>query len=212
MITEVLEFENIKKYSFATEKRINRALEYKNFINRTENLFQKILKNKDDYIILDFKTTNKSIKEDNLIIEIGAIDLNGNKILDTLVYTNKKISPKQSAITGITNKDLIDKPKFEEIFPVIKKLKNKRIIVFNKQYIKNTLELYKIDNNFKYISIMDLYKKISLTKKDLSVAKIVSLLQIKGNSIHNSINDCYYMRDIIIELSKKLKDYTFSLN
>lgn len=72
-----------------------------------------------DYIVLDFETTGLSHK-DNHILEIGAIKVNNNVIIDkfdTLINPKVSIPPFISAKISITNEMVQNKPYIEDIFP-----------------------------------------------------------------------------------------------
>lgn len=72
-----------------------------------------------DYVVFDLETTGMS-KENNRIIEIGAIKAIDNKIsgaFNMLINPQCYISPYISSIVHITNDMVADKPTIEEIMP-----------------------------------------------------------------------------------------------
>ena len=72
----------------------------------------------DDYVLVDIETTGLSPQKDD-IIEIGAVKVKDNKIVDefqTLIKTDRKLSNTIVNLTGITN-EMLDKG--EEISKVM---------------------------------------------------------------------------------------------
>ena len=90
-------------------------------------------------IILDTETTGLSIKDGHRIIEIAACEmkdyvLTGEKIH---IYINpeREIDKVASSIHGITNDDLIDKPKFIDIYEkFLEFVSNDRLIIHNAEF------------------------------------------------------------------------------
>lgn len=88
--------------------------------NNVEKITFDKLSNPDfkDYIVLDFETTGLSHINDK-IIEIGAIKVNNNNIVDkfdTLINPKTTIPPFISSKINITNEMVKDKPFIEDIF------------------------------------------------------------------------------------------------
>lgn len=80
----------------------------------------KALKN---YTVLDIETTGFSPTEDE-IIEVGAVRVRNNKIVDsfsTLIHSNTLLSPKIVELTGITDEMLLTAPTLNEVMPEFKK-------------------------------------------------------------------------------------------
>ena len=71
----------------------------------------------DDYVLVDIETTGLSPKE-NDIIEIGAIKVRNNKIIEeyeSLIKINYNINPFITKLTGITNDMLKDGKNIENV-------------------------------------------------------------------------------------------------
>jgi len=94
-----------------------------------------ILNHKNRYVIQDTETTG--LDKNDVIIQIGVLDLDGNILLDSLVKPTKrkKISTEATAIHGITMDMLEDAPTFEYLFPkFLEALGNKTLITYNAKF------------------------------------------------------------------------------
>ena len=70
------------------------------------------------YVIFDLETTGLDPKDGNSIIEIGAVRVKNNEIIDRfdeLINPGVKLSDEIIRITNITDEMLVGKPKEEEI-------------------------------------------------------------------------------------------------
>jgi DNA polymerase-3 subunit epsilon len=71
------------------------------------------------YIILDTETTGLEVRQGHRMIEIGAVVLNDRKKSEEHFHTylnpSRLIDAEASEVHGIFNKDLEDKPSFDEI-------------------------------------------------------------------------------------------------
>ena len=88
----------------------------------------------ENYIVLDTETTDL----DGEVIELSAIDPeNGKIIIDTLVYSDKNISPYAFDVHNISKDDLIGKPSFSDSYEIVKTYAlehKKKITSFNKSF------------------------------------------------------------------------------
>ena len=128
--------------------------------NSAINFAKQVLKNKDDYLILDVETTG--LGNDDVVTQIGIIDMEGNIILDSLIKPTmiKEISVNVTAITGINMKMLDDAPTFRQLYPKFQE------IVKGKQLLA-----YKADFDLKYLietSRQDGFQTDGLSIKDVS--------------------------------------------
>lgn len=80
---------------------------------------QSIIEFPEDFIVFDIETTGLDPRYDE-IIEIGAIKIENNKIVDTfstLIKPTHEISPFISGLTGITNDMVQNAPGIEDVLP-----------------------------------------------------------------------------------------------
>jgi DNA polymerase III subunit epsilon len=127
------------------------------------DITQDICHNKDKYVILDTETTG--LGKNDVIIQIGIIDLDGNVLMDTLIKPTirKRMSSDATALHGITMKMLNDKPSFRELYPdFLEIVGSKTVLIYNAEYdarlIAQTAEQDGIKlKNFKALCLMKAY-------------------------------------------------------
>ena len=83
-----------------------------------------ILSQKHRYVLLDTETTG--LYRNDVILQIGIINLDGNELINSLVKPTKikRISPDATAIHGISMADLVEAPTFAELVPQIEEVIN----------------------------------------------------------------------------------------
>jgi len=90
---------------------------------------QEILGQPDQIVIIDTETTG--VKANDEVIQIAAIDGNGNVLLDTLINPlTRKRWPKAQAIHNITPQMVKEAPRFDEVYGRLRELIRDRILVF----------------------------------------------------------------------------------
>lgn len=164
------------------------------------NRFKEIWNNKQDYVILDTETTGFSSSD--RIIEIGITDVDGNVLLDTLVYTEVEINPAASKVNGIYNKDLEGKPTIEELAPQIDKiLKDKTVLIYNKDFDVRMLIQSGYKTAFKSECLMiDYMEYIHATRwVKLAVAMEQNDINIEQN--HRASDDCICCAKLIEKIA-----------
>lgn len=108
-------------------------------------------------IILDTETTG--LNNDDEIIEICLIGLDGNILLNTLIKPTKPIPEHASRIHGIYDKDVEDAPLWSDVYQdFINIIKDKEVNIYNGDFdiemINNTSDKYKL-KNILHINYMD---------------------------------------------------------
>jgi DNA polymerase-3 subunit epsilon len=94
-----------------------------------------ILLNPDSYVILDTETTG--LESNDVIVQIGIIDLKGSILLNSLIKPTKRKSIPSSAtnIHGITMNMLENAPYFKDIIPEVEKVTaDKIVLIYNEEY------------------------------------------------------------------------------
>ncbi len=74
----------------------------------------------DRYIVIDVETTGLSPQRGGRVIEIGAVAVDGGKIVDdyhSLIDSGKRITLQAQQVHGITNEMLAGQPKPDQVFP-----------------------------------------------------------------------------------------------
>lgn len=95
----------------------------------------KILRNRNNYVILDTETTG--LGKNDVIVQLALIDLYGNVLLDSFIRPTKRkrMSEEATSIHGITMKMLINSPTFKEIYPTFQeKVGQRTLLIYNAKY------------------------------------------------------------------------------
>jgi DNA polymerase III subunit epsilon len=82
---------------------------------------------REDVVVLDTETTG--LGSDDEAIEVAVCSIDRQPIIDTLVYSNRKIHPRAQAVHGIYAADLVNAPRFSEIYDRLREIYTDRIIV-----------------------------------------------------------------------------------
>ena len=84
-------------------------------------------------IIIDTETTG--LGDTDEIIEISAIDCNGNLLIDQLVKPTVPIIQEAQAVHGISQADLASAPEFRHLMPALcRLLRNRQVVTYNAEF------------------------------------------------------------------------------
>ena len=162
-------------------------------------------------IVLDTETTGLSIENGHRIIEIAACEmkdyvLTGEKIH---IYINpeREIDKVASSVHGITNDDLIDKPKFIDIYEkFLEFVSNDRLIIHNAEFdmsfLNNELKICGV-NPLKNETLDTL--KLARIKYPNSLVNLDSLcrrfnISIENRNYHGALIDTLLLSEVYVEL------------
>lgn len=165
-----------------------------------------------DYIIIDIETTGLDTQYDD-ILEIAALKVQGNKIVDTfqtLIHCNYQIDDFITELTGITNDMLKDAPKINEALDgFINFIKNEILIGHNVNFDINFLydnclkyKEYYLKNDF--VDTMRLSRKINKEYNHHRLKDLISLYSIKVENQHRALDDCYATFEVYNNLKHKI--------
>jgi DNA polymerase III epsilon subunit-like protein len=85
--------------------------------------------------IVYLKTQTTGRGDNDQVVEIAIIDEDGNPLLDEYVRPTRPIAPDATAMHGITEAQLADKPSFAEIEGrVVEAIRGKHVVVFNEAF------------------------------------------------------------------------------
>ena len=158
-----------------------------------------IINNKDKYVILDTETTG--LNNDDQIIEIAIIDMNGNALLNTRVYTETPISPEAYAVHHIKKEDLIGKPTIKELAPKIEEIfKDKTVLIYNESFDCRMLKQSGYNMEFKSECMMYLYMDYIDSERWVGLQRAMEYEGIDIIQEHNVYGDCI----CVLELIKKI--------
>lgn len=159
-------------------------------------LFREILKNKDDYVILDVETTG--LDSDDEIIEISIIDIDGNTLLNTYVDTDKEINYSAYEVHGITKDDIKDSPNFQDIIKDIDKaIFNKKVLAYNSAFDVRLLRQSGYKNTINDICLMHEYMWYIDSERWVSLSNAMRYENINIIQDHRSLGDCKCCLEII---------------
>ncbi len=167
----------------------------------------------EEYVIFDLETTGLKANQDR-IIEIGAVKISGEEIIDTystLVNPGIKITPKIASLTGIKNKDLESAPSFSEVAEEFKEFINDSVLVahnisFDHGFIK---EEYKRLNqelsDFTLIDTVELSRAFLPDLKSYRLNKVANKLGISLENHHRAADDAKATAEIFMNYLNKIK-------
>lgn len=90
-------------------------------------------------VILDTETTG--LADDDQIVELSIIDMQGRTLLDTLVKPTVPIHPKAQAVHGIRHADVLKAPSLPELASKLDTiLRDRRVITYNARFDGRLLE------------------------------------------------------------------------
>ena len=169
---------------------------------------KEILKNKDNFVILDTETTG--LNEYDEIIQLAIIDLNGNILFEKNFYPTKRgtIPPTVSEIHGLTMKSLEGNRSFAESKKNIElAINNKNIITYNIEFDKRMyLQTYNLDpensyypHNSKWYCAMRLYAQYC-NQWDSHYGHY-KWHKLEGGD-HTALGDCFATLKLIKEMAK----------
>ena len=176
-------------------------------------------------IVLDTETTGLDIKEGHRLIEIGACEMVNhvitNKTFHVYINPQREIDIDAFNIHGISNGDLIDKPKFSEICDeFLNFIGNSALVIhnadFDVSFINNELNLSGKDFEIKNPIIDTL--KLAKKKFPGSLVNLDSLckrfdINLNNRKFHGALIDAVLLSDVYVELiGGKQTSLTFSEN
>lgn len=181
----------------------------------TENKRDKgisILKNLEDYTVIDLETTGRGINTCS-IIEISAIRIRNNQIIDTfttLVNPEEPIPKEVIDLTGITNEMVLNKPTIKNCISDFIKflgddiLVGHNIITFDSNIIYDKALYfldYKLKNNF--LDTLYFAKHCNLDVPNYKLTTLQEYLNVTNDKQHRSLSDCIATH----ECYQKLKSF-----
>ncbi|GAA0114330.1 PolC-type DNA polymerase III [Clostridium senegalense] len=167
----------------------------------------------DDIVVFDLETTGFSSENDS-IIEIGAVKVRDNQIVDKFnefVNPNKSIPYKITELTGITNDMVKDADPIESILPKFLEFVGDSMVAahnapFDTSFIKFNCK--KINIEFKN-SIMDTIPLAKFLFPDLKRYKLNTICKHIGISLenhHRAVDDAKATAEIVLHCLDMLKE------
>lgn len=164
-----------------------------------------IFNNKGSYVILDTETTG--LGKNDVILQIGLIDLDGNILMDTLIRPSKRkrFSAEATAIHGLSMDSVKNAPTFIEIYSEFKKLIGTReLLIYNAPYDSRLLDQTAEQDGFELDAfnatcVMNLYS--GYVGEWNNYHNNIKWQRLPGGD-HSAIGDCLATLEVI----KKIAD------
>ena len=163
-------------------------------------------------IVLDTETTGLDVTEGHRLIEIGACEMINhvltNKTFHVYINPEREIDIGAVNIHGISNEDLIEKPKFIEICDeFLDFIDNSTLIIhnadFDLSFINN--ELYLCGKNFEIKNPIVDTLKLAKKKFPGSLVNLDALckrfdINLNSRKFHGALVDAVLLSDVYVEL------------
>lgn len=180
-----------------------------------------LVKMPSNFTVIDIETTGLDPNYDE-IIEIGAIKVKDNKIIDTFeslvnpgdYYIDDFITD----LTGITNEMVKTAPSLEDILPgYIDFIKNDILLGHNVHFDINFLYDVMLDKlNYKFsndlVDLLRLSRKVFPDFKNYKLETVATNLGVKTKNKHRSLRDCEITFESYIKLIEHIKNKKIDLN
>lgn len=169
--------------------------------DKVRETYKDIMKNKEQYLILDTETTG--LGDADQIVEIAIIDLDGKELLNTRIYTEVPISPEASYVNGIKNSDLKGMPTIKELTPKIQELfKDKTILIYNEVFDARMLYQSGFEGEFKSKCMMYLYMDYINSDRWVGLQRAMEYEGIDIVQDHSAFGDCICLLELIKQIAE----------
>lgn len=161
-----------------------------------------------DFVCIDLETTGLNPKKDR-IIEIGAVKVRDGKIIDTfeqLVNPKQVLEERIEVLTGITSKELEDKPVIKEVLPALQIFLGEDVLVghrilFDYSFLKRAFINEKISFERKGIDTLKLARKFVTESESKRLEALCQYYGIRYRA-HRALEDAR----ATVELYQKLTE------
>jgi DNA polymerase III epsilon subunit len=166
------------------------------------------------YVVFDVETTGLFVERGHRIIEIGAVEVNGNAVgeeFQSLVCTDKKITKTVQKIHGFTMEMLAGQPKPEEVMAEFRQFIGDSTLVahnavFDVWFLR--YEYWRLGHTLinRHKCTLKMSRKLYPGLPDYkleTVAKHVLGVEVEGNRRHRALDDARLAAGIWIEMRRK---------
>lgn len=176
----------------------------------------------DTFVAFDLETTGRSSKIDS-IIEIGAIRVVGDQIVETAEFTfqelvqpldHKKVSEEVTKLTGITNEEAYAGRVIWEVFPDFAKFMGDAVLLgfncmaFDSKFLVRAGRYSNLIINNKYFDVMryamQMKEKLGIDKKP-SLEELANKFGVENPRAHRALADAITTAKVFLKL-KELDD------
>lgn len=168
----------------------------------------------DNYVVIDIETTGLS-PEYCEIIELAAIKINNNEIVDTfssLVKPKEPIFDYIQILTGITNNMVASAPIINDILPSFIKFIGDEIIVghnviFDIKFIqKNCTNVLGCNFENDYVDTLRISKKLVKYCENYRLETLIKHFNIEQSNFHRALADCHSTYKLFVNLKNSSTD------
>lgn len=165
------------------------------------------------FVVFDIETTGFSPVK-NRIIEIGAVKVRGQEILDRFsVFVNPKVPiPYEiTKLTGITDSMVVDAKTIEEILPEFTEFCKDSVLVahnanFDMSFIMENCRKYHFDTNYTYLDTLGLARVLFPGQGKHTLDAMCKTLKISLENHHRAVDDAEATAQIFLRFTELLKE------
>ncbi len=167
----------------------------------------------DDYTVLDLEMTGLSVKKDK-IIEIGAIKVRNNEIVDTyksFINPHVKLSKKIIDLTGIDDSMLSTAPEEDEaMYKLIDFVGEDCIIgqniIFDYSFIKQWAVNKNVKLDLYYCDTLKIARELLPKDEKKDLENLCSFFNIKRENAHRALDDSFETMQVYEKLKQIAKN------
>ncbi len=164
------------------------------------------------FVAFDVETTGLSASRGDRIIEIGAVALEGGKIIDefhSLINVRKRISMQAQYIHGITGEMLKGRPGPDRIFPEFRAFAGKSTLIahnagFDLSFLRHEYGRIGLGFHNKHICTLELSRRSIPRLRNHRLETVYRHLFGKSKKqLHRALDDARMVAKIWLELTEK---------
>ena len=173
-----------------------------------------VLIDEETYIVYDLETLGLNAHK-NEIIEIGAIKLQGRRIVDRfsqLINPGKKIPKKIQEITSITDEMVVDMPGIEEVLPKFMEFVGEGTLVahnapFDVGFLKRDVRRYMgLEYNPAVIDTLQMARDLYPNQRGYGLKPMTKFLKVSLENHHRAVDDSQATANMFIIFLEKYLD------
>jgi DNA polymerase III epsilon subunit family exonuclease len=178
-------------------------------INKTRDLIGR----HNEFIAFDIETTGLSAAKGDMIIEIGAVKIKNGKITEvfhSLINPGLKIPYRITELTGLTDKDVRNSPRFEAVLAEFKAFAGNLVLIahnakFDLSFIQHYGAFIDVDFKQPYIDTVQMSRYLLTDLESHKLNLVAERLNIRQDNHHRAVDDARVCGEIFIKLSETLK-------
>lgn len=167
----------------------------------------------DTYVVFDLETTGLKYYEDD-IIEVGALFVKNGRVIDrfqSFVNPHCDIPPHITALTGITNKDVINAPELKTVMKRLAAFMPETIpvvghnVTFDLEFLMDAFRISGVSAYYKYIDTLELSRDAFPYMENHKLSTLIRELKlVNGKQNHRALDDIEATRLLFVICQKCL--------